>query len=333
MTKEHLGVVLALEIPLIIVVTKIDMVPEPVLEKTKQQLVKVLKSPAANKMPIHIKSEADVATVLKNSDPQTNKLCPIFFISSVNGTGVELLHTYLSQIKPRFDWPSLRNAPTEFSIDESFIVDGVGLVVSGTLASGVLRQESTMLLGPMDDGSFRSVFVRSIHCKRVPVSSCEAGMSAAISFRPVGKRKAEIKRSQIRRGMVLLEEASKPRSTRFFESEVLVLHHPSTIKINYQSVIHCGAVRQTAQLVGIKGLESLRTGDRAIVQWRFLAREEFLHNGTPFIWREGSTKGVGRITKSEFTEAELAALNEAVAGLTVPHHPHHPSSSVSVASA
>jgi GTPase len=52
MTREHLGVVLALEIPLICVVSKVDMAPLPVLEQSKKQLFRILKSSAANRMPI-----------------------------------------------------------------------------------------------------------------------------------------------------------------------------------------------------------------------------------------------------------------------------------------
>ena len=45
MTKEHLGISLALRIPLFIVITKLDLAPPDVYEKTKDTLVKILKSP------------------------------------------------------------------------------------------------------------------------------------------------------------------------------------------------------------------------------------------------------------------------------------------------
>ena len=44
MTREHLGVVLALSIPLIVVVTKVDLASSHILGQTKAQLFKVLKS-------------------------------------------------------------------------------------------------------------------------------------------------------------------------------------------------------------------------------------------------------------------------------------------------
>jgi len=49
MTKEHLGIVLALRVPVFLVVTKIDMCPENILKETMQQIKKVLKSPGCKK--------------------------------------------------------------------------------------------------------------------------------------------------------------------------------------------------------------------------------------------------------------------------------------------
>jgi GTPase len=45
--KEHLGVAMALNVPVAICVTKIDMTPPNILEQTINMLVKVLKSPGS----------------------------------------------------------------------------------------------------------------------------------------------------------------------------------------------------------------------------------------------------------------------------------------------
>ena len=44
MTKEHLGIALALEIPFFIVLTKIDMVDKETLKKTQKEITNLLKS-------------------------------------------------------------------------------------------------------------------------------------------------------------------------------------------------------------------------------------------------------------------------------------------------
>lgn len=60
MTKEHLGLALALNVPVLVVLTKIDMCPPNVLEATLQQVTKILKSPGCRKIPLFIKSGEDV---------------------------------------------------------------------------------------------------------------------------------------------------------------------------------------------------------------------------------------------------------------------------------
>lgn len=45
MSKEHLAISLALSVPVLICITKIDMTPANVLAETIKHIVKVLKSP------------------------------------------------------------------------------------------------------------------------------------------------------------------------------------------------------------------------------------------------------------------------------------------------
>lgn len=60
MTKEHLGLALALSVPVFVVVTKIDMCPPNVLQDTLRLLMRVLKSPGCRKVPIMVKSKDEV---------------------------------------------------------------------------------------------------------------------------------------------------------------------------------------------------------------------------------------------------------------------------------
>ncbi|VDP89781.1 unnamed protein product [Echinostoma caproni] len=57
MAKEHLGLALALGVPVFVVVTKIDMCPPNVLQETMNLLVRILKSPGCRKIPILISSK------------------------------------------------------------------------------------------------------------------------------------------------------------------------------------------------------------------------------------------------------------------------------------
>mmetsp|Transcript_24485 Transcript_24485/g.43437 ORF Transcript_24485/g.43437 Transcript_24485/m.43437 type:complete len:536 (-) Transcript_24485:500-2107(-) len=319
MTKEHLGVVLALNIPVCCVVTKIDICPPNVLSRTKRHLFRILKSRGAKKQPFLVKDDKDVRTCLKN---QSTKITPVFMLSAVNGKGMGNLEAYLSGLRPRQQWDD-KAKTVEFNIEETFNVTGVGVVVSGTATHGRLVANSTMLLGPFSDGGFKPMLARTIQRKRVPVAFCNAGESCAVALRSV-KRKETLRRNQIRRGMVLVDPTSKPASTVSFEADILVLHHPTTIRENYQAVVHCGIIRQTAKMVRIKHKgsgECLRTGDKASVLFRFMVRPEFVHEGTTIIFREGTTKGVGKVTRvfndsykdmAQLTEDELTTKSEEV---------------------
>jgi GTPase len=59
MSKEHLGIALALNVPVMVVITKIDICPPQILEQTITQLTKILKSPGARKIPIFIKNKEE----------------------------------------------------------------------------------------------------------------------------------------------------------------------------------------------------------------------------------------------------------------------------------
>lgn len=66
MTKEHLGLALALQVPVFVVVTKIDMCPENVLEDTLKLLQRILKSPGCRKMPVLVQTKDDVVCSATN---------------------------------------------------------------------------------------------------------------------------------------------------------------------------------------------------------------------------------------------------------------------------
>jgi len=76
----------------------------------------------------------------------------------------------------------------------------------------------------------------------------------------------------------------------------VILHHATTIRHGYQAMIHCGIIRQAAQVKQLSG-ELLRTGDKSIVTFRFMYHGEYLVPGATLLFREGRTKGLGRVTE------------------------------------
>ncbi|NHJ86113.1 MAG: elongation factor 1-alpha [Asgard group archaeon] len=287
MTREHLGIALALKVPVIIVITKIDICPEHILEKTLNEIMKLLKLPGSNKIPIIIRNEDDLIVSVKNIT--SKRIAPIFLISSVTGENLDLIKSFLNLIPANQQWEEFIDRPAEFQIDETFSVTGVGTVVAGTLISGVVDVDQVMQLGPNEFGEFVNVKIKSIQNKRRSVKRVIAGQTATFALR-------KLARSAIRKGMVLLDQNIKPKVATKFEAEILVLYHSTTIQKKYQAVIHCGTIRQTARIIDMDK-EIIRTGDKAKVKFQFLYSPEYLIEGRKIFFREGRTKGIGQITK------------------------------------
>ncbi|OMJ17058.1 GTP-binding protein 1 [Smittium culicis] len=300
MAKEHLGLTLALKLPVFIVVTKVDMCPANVLEATIKQLFKLLKSNGCRKVPLYIKSTKDVieaATLHSGSD----RTCPVFLVSNVSGNGLDLLRNYIN-FYPQSNKYN-RNKPAIMEIRESYSVPFVGTVVSGVVWQGSVHSGDQFWIGPNEFGQFTTTVIKSIHNNRSPVSVSFAGQSASFALKKVARK-------DVRKGLVLISKGTDvneemPKAYYCFEADVLILYHSTTIDLKYQAVLHCRAIRQTARIVSICDQEdTLRTGDRAKVVFRFLVRPEYLTVGSKIIFREGRTKGVGKITRLLSPEEE-----------------------------
>ncbi|XP_057655340.1 GTP-binding protein 1 [Diorhabda carinulata] len=285
MTKEHLGLALALSVPVFVVVTKIDMCPANILQDNLKMLVRILKSPGCRKVPVMVKTSDDV--VLSATNFVSERLCPIFQVSNVTGENLLLLKTFLNLLTTRMEYHE--NEPAEFQIDDTYSVPGVGTVVSGTTLKGVIKLNDILMLGPDPLGRFQQIAVKSIHRKRMAVKEVRAGQTASFALK-------KIKRSQIRKGMVMVSPALNPQACWEFEGEILVLHHPTTISSRYQAMVHCGSIRQTASIVSMSK-DCLRTGDKALIHFRFIKHPEYVTPGQRMVFREGRTKAVGNVIR------------------------------------
>uniref|UniRef100_A0A8C9R8M4 GTP-binding protein 1 n=1 Tax=Scleropages formosus TaxID=113540 RepID=A0A8C9R8M4_SCLFO len=285
MTKEHLGLALALNVPVFVVVTKIDMCPTNILQETLKLLQRLLKSPGCRKIPVLVQNKDDVIVTASNFSSE--RMCPIFQISNVTGENMDLLKMFLNLLSSRTSYSD--EEPAEFQIDDTYSVPGVGTVVSGTTLRGLIRLNDVLLLGPDPLGNFIPIAVKSIHRKRMPVKEVRGGQTASFALK-------KIKRSSIRKGMVMVSPKLSPQASWEFEAEILVLHHPTTISPRYQAMVHCGSIRQTATILSMSK-DCLRTGDKATVHFRFIKTPEYLHTEQRLVFREGRTKAVGTITK------------------------------------
>lgn len=84
-----------------------------------------------------------------------------------------------------------------------------------------------------------------------------------------------------------------------FQATVLIVYHATAIFPGFQTTVHVGNVRQTCVIEGIMDANDrgLQTNDTASVLFRFVSHPEYLHVGMRLLFREGRTKGIGKITQ------------------------------------
>ena len=117
MTIEHLKVVVGLRLPMIFVITKIDLAPHRV-EKVIQDLQSLIKLPKINAIPFQVKTLDDAVVAAKVMP--SGRVAPIFTVSNVTGEGLDLLRVFLNLLPPRSRWREHVNKQFLMYIDDIF---------------------------------------------------------------------------------------------------------------------------------------------------------------------------------------------------------------------
>ncbi len=297
MTEEHLNLCLNLAIPTIIVMTKTDLAPDSVRDKTLAQINSYMaKKTRGSRKAIQINSQADLDKFLADNylNPEKRDMLtgvPVIPVSSVSGIGIDILKSCIKQLPQYTDYSPDVAKPANFVIDGTYHIDGIGLVVSGTLRNGVVRKGDIIQLGPIGR-LFHPVVIKSIHNNfREHVDFLQPGHSGCFAIKAAPPAKFEIKRHMIRRGARLM---AKPETCSEFRAKIKVLHHPTMIKLHYEPTIHCGSITQAAQIIEMDK-EHVRLGDIAEVRFRFKFRPEFMQPNAKLVFREGMTRGIGKV--------------------------------------
>ncbi|WP_323190720.1 GTPBP1 family GTP-binding protein [Halostella sp. PRR32] len=276
-TREHLGVLLATELPTIVAITKADAVSDERVAEVEREVERVLRD--VDKTPLRVDRHGVDAAVEEINDT----VVPVLTTSAVTKEGLDTLDELFERL------PKTAGVDGDFRmyIDRTYSVTGVGAVASGTIMSGEVEAGDELLIGPMADGAFREVEVRSIEMHYHRVDRAKAGRIVGIALK--GVREADIER-----GMVLLPREADPDPVREFEAEVMVLNHPTRIGDGYEPVVHLETVSEAAAFYPEGG--RLLPGDTGKTRVRFKFRPYLVEEGQRFVFREGRSKGVGTVT-------------------------------------
>ncbi|ELZ58046.1 MULTISPECIES: GTPBP1 family GTP-binding protein [Halorubrum] len=277
-TREHLGILLATELPTIVAVTKADAVSDDRLAEVEREVESMLRD--AGQTPLLVDRHGVDTAVAEVGDG----VVPLLRTSAVTKDGIETLDRLFERL-PKRATPD-REAFRMY-VDRSYKVTGVGAVASGTVNSGTVETGDELLLGPMPDGSFREVEVRSIEMHYHRVDRATAGRIVGIALKGVDEE-------EIERGMALVPRESEPEPVREFDAEVMVLNHPTRIREGYEPVVHLETLSEAAAFFPEEG--RLLPGDTGRTRVRFKFRPYLIEEGQRFVFREGSSKGVGTVT-------------------------------------
>tara|TARA_B100000963_G_scaffold357901_1_gene381177 strand:- start:1409 stop:2611 length:1203 start_codon:yes stop_codon:yes gene_type:complete len=291
MTKEHLAIALALKIPIFIVITKIDIAMERKLKKIENRIASIFKLPVAGKRELEFINKNNIDNLVWKYTADYDKI-PVFKVSNTTGENIENLRTFISSLRPN---PNINFGETEgvkstFIIDDRFRLKGIGIVVSGIVKEGSFNKEQICYIGPFG-GRFKKIAIKSLHDNfQQFTDKLDSGQGGCFNIKIIDKKET-LSFSDIKKGHIITD---KPTSYRKFKADVQILHHPTTIKVNYQPTIHCGTVRQCAKITYMdKPL--VRTGDSALVSFEFMYKPEYIEIGQEIVFREGRTKGIGTI--------------------------------------
>lgn len=306
LTREHIGLLLCVHIPFMVVITKIDMAPEQIYLDLKNTLKKLLQRNAPDKTLHFINNQND-----NHSDELTNNylniidnpdIVPVISVSNKNGYNINNLHKIIYKIPPRNKFSNQSNKGTIVYLDGNFSVPGIGLVVSGVIKDGNIKVRQKMFMGPYN-GEFVPIMIRSIHNNlREDVLEIGSNIQGCFAIKFLD---TVIPRASIKKGFVLIDNINnwKNNIVSSFVAKIKILHHSSAIVDGYCPVVHCGPIKQSAYMKLLddnnnslnNSMNSLKTGDNSIVSFTFARHPELIEENMIMFFRDGTTKGIGQV--------------------------------------
>ena len=273
MTREHTKILHHLKIPMIIALTKTDLI-EKICEGSDKNPEEMLTNLVGDIKKIYAKGNYDVMDMndLENSSgtnlvystiPNTKQI-PLFKISSKTGRGLDLFKSYISRLPknksiitcPLADKILLSNPnkkvqtvkPYIFYVEKVYCPNGIGWVATGILRCSdpttYLSVGTSCYLGPTTEQV--GIKIWSIHnFYKEKVDKIYSGQRACLALRS-DKR---LTYKMFRKGSILTNNLDIIKYASYkYKAIIKILSHPSTVRDNFSPVIHCATIRQSARI-------------------------------------------------------------------------------------
>jgi selenocysteine-specific elongation factor len=201
---------------------------------------------------------------------------PFFPVSNVTCAGIDALlaHLFVANIRIA---PRSTSGRFRLAVDRVFTLDGVGTVVTGSVASGTVAAGDTVAVAPRTDSA--NIRIRGLRAQNQSTERGVAGQRCALNL-------AGVAREDIDRGDWIVDTASVLTTDRIDVELTLLAGEKQALRAGTAVHVHVGAAHVTARVVPLDRatLEAGGTGvaqlvlDRPIAAW----------NGDRLILRDAS---------------------------------------------
>lgn len=317
MFKEHSQVLMMLGIPIIVVITKIDIPDKEILKNHKRL---IFNFPKFNRKCIDINSEEDYTNLINNIKVNgLDNMIPVLSTSSKLNINIDKIHKLLELLPIRRHRHDNINIPKSISdikflayIECVYQVKGIGIVITGTLPYNTIpvKINDILFIGPVgnNEKKFYKIRVRSIHNNfRENVTEVIPGNNFCLNIKFV-KESCDINFIK-KKGVIISNKSLTDFCSSSFKAHVTILNkknidirYKTTIRRGYTPVVHCRTIRQAAKIINIKhetieNVEILEENKEYELIFKFVSKPEFIEVGAPIFFRDGITKGRGVITE------------------------------------
>jgi GTPase len=251
-TEDFLRFIFSIDLPIITIITKIDLISKEELAKFINDYKKTIIGLDLGKFAQVIENDKDIA--LFSSDMDEKDILLTFLVSNLTWEGgLTLFKNFLSVIPKNSttDKDKLQKEldleKLEFDIQET-IYKETNAIVKGIVSSGKLRINSQYFLGPDSFGNFKIVEVTDIHCKKVSVNYTYKGQYCSACIKSIGTINT-LTRDNVKKGMSLLDLKIAPIASRLFEIELWTIDNTTkSFKTTYQPILNIKHVRQGVKI-------------------------------------------------------------------------------------
>ena len=167
MTKEHIISAIYLRIPIVLILTKIDIAIPSKLNQNIRTIKKIMKS--AGKHVHEINEEKNIDNAV---DKLSETFVPLFKISAIKGNEIDPPLHYLTDFLDKLNTITVEIEKKDhgnkslFVIDKSFRAEGYPLIGSGYMKSGKINANDKLFIGPVNNGTedgYAEITISSIH--------------------------------------------------------------------------------------------------------------------------------------------------------------------------